>query len=237
MLNRASFGFLSEVAAVVDRQQLDRALALIVAPDALGHLRQHPLLDLGVARQRVGRRHLGHRHLMVEAGLVVVERHRHREDRLAVLDRDHAPRREALAVADPVDVVDDRHLRIAAEQEIRVQRMRLPAFDGAACGDQRLGDDLAAEHALQSDLRAAPAKQVDLERFEIEQREQFLDGVRFRRGRHDAVTRPAAMKSSALRATEHDYILAQTILASIVLLFMSGPHLAPFSVVVSGLRA
>ena len=96
---------------------------------------------------------------------------------LAVLDRDDAPGGEALAVADAVDLVDDRHLRIAAEQEIGVQRMRQHALDGAAGGDQRLADHLAAEHALPCaicGLRAA--KQVHLELFEIEDGEQVGDG-------------------------------------------------------------
>ena len=93
---------------------------------------------------------------------------------LAVLDRDHAPRGEALAVADAVDVVDDRHLRIAGQQEIGVQRMRRPALDGAGGGDQRLADHLAAEHALPADLRAAAAEQVHLELFEIEDGQQVL---------------------------------------------------------------
>ena len=125
-----------------------------------------------------GRRHVRHRRLMAQAGLVAVERHRHGEDRLAVLDRDHAAGGEALAVADAVDVVDDRHLGIAGEQEIGVQRMRRPAahVDGAAGGDQRLADHLPAEHALPADLRRAAAEQVHLELLEIEDGEQVLDG-------------------------------------------------------------
>jgi hypothetical protein len=44
----------------------------------------------------------------------------------------------------------------------------MPPVDGAAGRDQRLADHLAAEHALPARLRAAPAKQVYLERLEIE---------------------------------------------------------------------
>ena len=43
-------------------------------------------------------------------------------------------------------------------------------------GDQRLADHLAAEHALPADLRAAAAKQVLLELFEVEDGEQVGDG-------------------------------------------------------------
>ena len=75
------------------------------------------------------------------------------EDRLAVLDRDDAARGEAAAVADAVDLVDDRDARIAGPQEVGVQRVREPAFDGAARGHQRLSRHLAAEDALALLLR------------------------------------------------------------------------------------
>ena len=65
--------------------------------------------------------------LMLEAGLVGVKRDQHRKDRVAVLARGDAPRGEALAVADAVDVVDDRDLGIAGQQEIGVHRMRRAA--------------------------------------------------------------------------------------------------------------
>ena len=93
---------------------------------------------------------------------------------LAVLDGDDAPGGEALAVADAVDLVDDRHLGIAGQQEIGVQRMRQHALDGAGGRDQRLADHLAAEHALPADLRAAAAKQVHLELLEVEDGEQVV---------------------------------------------------------------
>ena len=51
-----------------------------------------------------------------------------------------------------------------------------PAFHRAAGRDQSLTDHLPAEHALPSDLRRAPAKQVHFERFEVEDFEEFLDG-------------------------------------------------------------
>ena len=98
---------------------------------------------------------------------------------MAVLDRDHAAGGEALAVADAVDLVDDRHLRVAGEQEIGVQRMRRAlrhALDGAASRDQRLADDLAAEHALPAALRRAAAKEVYLERLEIEDGDEIGNG-------------------------------------------------------------
>ena len=119
---------------------------------------------------------------MVEAFLVVVKRHQHREDRMAVLARGDAPRREALAVAHAVDVVDDRDFRIARQQEIGVHRMGRPALDGAHRRDQRLADHLAAEHPLPARLRRAAAEQVEVELFEIEDREKVGNG-----GRHGAI--------------------------------------------------
>ena len=95
---------------------------------------------------------------------------------MAVLARGDAPRGETLAVADAVDVVDDRHLGIAGQQEIGVHGMRRPALDGAHRGDQRLADHLSAKDALPADLRRAAAEQVHLERLEIEDGEQILDG-------------------------------------------------------------
>ncbi len=124
-------------------------------------------------------RHVGHLDLMRQPRLGDVERDRHGEDGAAVLDRLDVARGEALAVADAVDLVDDRHFGIAAEQEIGVQRMRRPrrhVLDGAAGGDQRLADHLAAEHPLPARLRRAAAEQVHLQRLEIENVEDFLNG-------------------------------------------------------------
>jgi hypothetical protein len=169
---------LAEVALELHRPQLDRARALVVAPHRVGHRRQHALLDVVLARQVLGLRHVGHLGLVGHAGLIAMERHRHGEDRLAVLDRDHPAGGEALAVADAVDLVDDRDRGIATEHEIGVQRMRWPAadIDGAACRHQRLADDLPAEHTLAADLGGAAAKQVHLELLEVENAEQILEG-------------------------------------------------------------
>jgi hypothetical protein len=95
-----------------------------------------------------------------------------------VLDGDDAARGEALAVADAIDLVDDRHFRVARQQEVGVQRMRrtLGDVERAAGGDQRLADHLAAEHALPRHLRRAPAEQVHLELLEIEDFQDVLKG-------------------------------------------------------------
>src|SRR6201999_1359494 len=85
-----------------------------------------------------------------------------------MLDRGDAPGRVALAVAQPFDLVDDRNLRIARQDEKAMQRMRQPALDGAARRHHRLSDHLAAEHPLPARLRAVAAEHVHLERLEVE---------------------------------------------------------------------
>ena len=80
-----------------------------------------------------GRRHVGHRRLVLEAACVELERRRQREDRLAVLDGDHPAGGERAAVAHPVDLVEDRHRRVAGPEEVRVQRVDA-AVRRARCG-------------------------------------------------------------------------------------------------------
>ena len=95
-----------------------------------------------------------------------------------MLNGDDAAGGKALAVADPLDIVDDRNFRIAGQQEIGVQRVRRPrrGIEGAACGSERLADDLPAINPLPAGLRRVAAKQVELKLFEIEELQQVLDG-------------------------------------------------------------
>src|SRR5580704_3358187 len=73
-----------------------------------------------------------------------------------------------------------------------MRRPRGDVRDGAAGGDQRLADHLAAEHPLPARLRRAAAEQVHLQRLEIENVEDFLDG-----GGHDfSVTVSRAQRST-----------------------------------------
>jgi len=138
---------------------------------------------------------------------------------VAVLDRGDAPRRVALAVAQTLDFVDDRNLRIARQNEIAMQRMRQPAFHSAARGDHCLADDLPAEHALPARLRAGAAKQIFLELFDIEDRQKINQAfrhspcsdlrrglrafVRFRPSENPATTRPERAFRTALEAIFH----------------------------------
>ena len=106
----------------------------------------------------------------MEAGLQV-------EDRLAVLDRDDAAGGEAAAVAQPVDVVEDRRFRVAGTKEVGVQRVHEAerVLDRSGGRDEGLAGDLTAEHALAVLLRRHASEQVDLDRFQVEQVDQIVE--------------------------------------------------------------
>src|SRR5690606_7601225 len=100
--------------------------------------------------------------------LVQLEGSGKREDGMAVLDADDPSRRKAGAVADAVDLVDDRHGRIARQHEIAMQRVHIAFFRHSPLGrDQSLSDHLSAEDPLPSDLRAQAAIKVVFELFEV----------------------------------------------------------------------
>ena len=86
---------------------------------------------------------IGARLVPVEAGLQV-------EDRPAVLDGHDSSSCEAATVANSIDLVEDRHRRVARAQEVGVQRVHLPAriLDRASRGHEGLTGDLAAEDPL-----------------------------------------------------------------------------------------
>ena len=144
--------------------------------DAVSGFSSSPHGDGSAARIDSGGGDVGHRVGVVGAVLGHVERRRRVEDRLAVLDRDHATRGEAATFTDAVDVEDDRHVRVAGPQEVRVHRMDpAPGVDGAARGHQALRQHLAAEDPLARVLRAQAAEQVDFELLELEEVDQVVD--------------------------------------------------------------
>jgi hypothetical protein len=111
---------------------------------------------------------------MLKARLPRLKRRRHAEDRLAVLDRHHPPRRERLAVADALDVVNDRPAHVAAAQEIPVERVHLPlARHRLLRRRQRLSQHLTAEHRAPAEVLALPAKQRVLEPLETKEAQEL----------------------------------------------------------------
>src|SRR5262249_52071235 len=112
-----------EIALIFDGMDLDRTLPLEIAAHRLGYRRQHAVPDLRFARQLLRARDLRHGGPMREALLFHMEGDRHGEDRMAVLDGAHAPRRKAPTVAQALDLVNDRYRRIARQDEISVERV------------------------------------------------------------------------------------------------------------------
>src|SRR5215831_3187162 len=137
-----------ERVARFDRPELDRGPALERLADPGRNLwhRSEPLPhQLALGPERLGRGHLRHRCLVLEPRLGHLKRADHAQEHLAALDGLHPARGEALAVADPVDLVDDGAAHVARPQEVSVQRVRPAALDRPARGDQRLPDDLSSE--------------------------------------------------------------------------------------------
>jgi putative flippase GtrA len=129
-------------------------------------------LGNGHERFRVG--DIGDRLAMGETFFFFVKRTREGEDRLSVLDPGDVAGGERVPVSQPLHLVEDREMRIPRTQEVRVQRVDLPALDGAAGGDERLRGDLTPEHAAALFVEAHTSKDVHLDLLEIEQ----LDEVR-----------------------------------------------------------
>jgi hypothetical protein len=135
------------------------------------------LCPLSQIRQLLGRPHVGHVEGVLESRLVQLEAGGHVEDRLAVLDRDHPAGGERATVADPVDLIEDRHLGVAGPQEVCVERVDVAlGVDGAGRRHQGLSRHLAAEDALAVLRRRHPAEDVDLDGLEVEHPHQFVDG-------------------------------------------------------------
>jgi hypothetical protein len=136
------------------------------------HLADEFRIDLAEVAQRLRRRRVRHRGLVIEAGLGGLERCRHGQDRLAVLDRHHAPAGEAAAVAAAVHLEDDRHAEVAAAQEVGVQRVHAAPVHGPGRGDQGLPQHLPAEDLRRADVAALAAEQVVLEGLEVAEFQQ-----------------------------------------------------------------
>jgi hypothetical protein len=93
-----------------------------------------------------------------------------------VLDGDHPPGGERPAVADAVDVVQDRDRRVAGTQEVGVERVD-PALrvDGAGGGHEGLARDLAAEDPLAILVGLPAPEDVLLDLLEVEQLQKLVE--------------------------------------------------------------
>ena len=82
-----------------------------------------------------------------------------------------------MPVAAAIHLVDDRRLEIPPAQKIGVQGMHHAAGHGARGGVEGLTEHLAAEHLGTADVAAFAAKQIDLKRLQLKQRQQFSDSL------------------------------------------------------------
>src|SRR5690606_31311634 len=109
-----------------------------------------------------------------------------------MLDGDHAPRGEASTVTRALHFIEDWYLRIAAQQEIAMERMHRPVgVDGPLRCRQSLTDHLAPEDPLQAGARALSPKQVVFQFLEIKYVEKALYGGRHREFLRSGTAQPA----------------------------------------------
>jgi len=190
-------------------QQLAVVQLAVAAPGQLGHEADLEAVRLGVAVRRDSRVagrpsrrvealrawRVGGVVLVDETGLVGVEGALEVEDRLAPLDGDDPTRRERTSVTDPVDFVDDRAVRVARSEEVRVEGVDPAALDRTTCRDERLRGDLAAEDPKPAVVDAHAPEDVELDRLEVEQVEQLVR----RRAHRDTVHFGAMSPGSSSR--------------------------------------
>ena len=157
----------------LDGAKLERPFVGEKAPHLLRHFLEHVGRQLTDVGETFGPRHPRHLGLVLEALLGHLERRRHVEDRLAVLDRDDAAVAETLAVARELDLVDDRCADVARHEEVRVQRVHVPILNGVARGRQRLTEHLAAEDTRPAQIAALAAEDPILDALEREQLEKI----------------------------------------------------------------
>ncbi|OIQ64024.1 hypothetical protein GALL_544300 [mine drainage metagenome] len=111
---------------------------------------------------------------MLEAVLRRLERGRQVEDLLAVLDGHDPADREGAAIADPLDLQQDRNLRIAGADEIGMQRVAVAALDRAIGRRQGLGHHLAAIDPATVGIGGVAPVHVELELLEVQNGQEFV---------------------------------------------------------------
>ena len=161
----------------LDGADLDRARHGQARPHPLGQGVGEHEGELRLGAERLGRRNVGHLVLVLEAGLVDVEGRGQAEDGLALLDGDDAPGGEALAVAKPVDLVDDRRGQVPGADEVPVRGVDAAVRrDRLRRGREGLPEHLSAEDGPPPEVLAFAAKQVAIDALEREQVDQVLQG-------------------------------------------------------------
>ena len=158
--------------------------------------------------------------------LLHLERRREMKDLPPVLDRHDAARREALAVAQAVDEVDDRNRQVAGQDEVAVHRVRgTIGLDRARGRDERLRHDLAAVDAAGAELRVKRNGREIALRFQ----EQFLPAANFNAPEHRVEAQPVFVGQAGVRILswrEHGEALACKV-PHAVLEVVDGGHMLP----------
>jgi hypothetical protein len=83
-----------------------------------------------------------------------LERRRHVEDRLTMLDRHNPPGCITSTIADSVNFVNDGYLLIPRPEKIAMHGMRATPLDRLAGGDQGLAEHLPAEQVMPAGIAA-----------------------------------------------------------------------------------
>jgi len=157
------------------RAHFDRLGAQQLVAHVLGDQVNALLGQFKLRRQVFRADHRRHAGLVLEAGFVVLERRAAGKNRVALLDRRHAACAEAAAIAHAVHRIHHRQCGIAGAQKITVQRMHVPlGFYGLAGSRQRLAEHLPAEQLAKTQVLAAAAKEVFLDRLQGQQVHQIF---------------------------------------------------------------
>ena len=119
-----------------------------------------------IRRDRVRPRDVRDEVLVLQPVLGHLERTGEIENLLTVLDRGHPPGGETLAVARAIDLIEDRHGRVARPDEIAVHRVAGPILDRLIGREKRLRDHMAAEDSRAPILGRRPPEKVHLNPFQ-----------------------------------------------------------------------
>ena len=91
-----------------------------------------------------------------------------------MLNRHDSARRKTATIAATVNLIDNRCIKVAGAQKIRMQRVHDPIVDSQRSGTQRLTENLPAEYLWAANVLAGAAEQIDFERLQLQMFEQIL---------------------------------------------------------------
>ena len=169
--SRVSF---ARTGIVIDVSNVDGARSVVPLAE-LRFVGLHANLEVG---QRLGARHIGgHRQLIIESWLGGVKARLQIENYLAVLNCNDTTSRKTCSVAKSVNFIKNWNIRVAGSNEIGVQRVNFAAdlIHGACRRDECLTSNLTAEDSLTILIGTIAAKDVHLNLFDIQQRDEVRE--------------------------------------------------------------